>query len=154
MEIQVTPNWIAYIGGPILLAAWGWASGKIPKFIAQSLADRLAEGLKGAGIEDEDVKKYIQQITYATVVLAEAKFPDKGMGKEKLKLVTELLSNTFPFLSSFLKNHGTHLEELINKTVIEMDKSLLYLTDKYKHTSVIAPLPIAPKIKSVKNNSD
>jgi len=135
-----------WIGLPLLLTAWGWLSGHLPKFIAGLVSARLLASLKGAGIKDEDVRKYVQQITYATVVLAEAKFPDKGMGKEKYRMVFELLSKTFPFLAVLLKSQGGRLEELINTTAIEMDKTFKYLKKEHSDKGVIVLLPTAPEI--------
>ena len=138
--------WAAGIGIMVALPfVWAYLRKHVPKKVASFFGSRLLAGLRGEGIDDEDIKLYIRQITYATVVLAEAKFPDKGLGKKKFKLVFDLLSNSFPFLESFLSKQGSELGKVINLTVMEMDREFKLLKTAHGKENIVMHLPATPE---------
>lgn len=101
---------------------WPWLKKTTPQMLADWIAPRIAAALKGEGINDEDVKEWFEQVTFATVLLAEKKFPDEGMGQEKFQYVFRLIETWAPWAKPFLDSQGTDLSQWINFHVIKMDR--------------------------------
>lgn len=133
---------LAFLILPLLGLLWAWIKGKLPRLLSKMMGGRLRAALRGDGIADKDVREYVQQITYATVMLAEKKFPNEGMGKDKFEFVFKLLSQSVPWLSGFIKDNGSNLAEVINNTVKEMDAEFQRLISSNKKK--IALLPYTP----------
>ncbi len=123
---------------------WPYLKANVPGMIAGYLGPRLLAALKGGGATDEDLGRFIKQVTYAVVVLAEAKFPDKGIGKEKFEWVYNYLSLAFPIMAPFLAKYDKDLSELINACVMEMDEQFRQIKNLGDNAPAIMMLPESP----------
>lgn len=123
---------------------WPYLKAKVPGWITGYIGPRLLAAMKGGGATDEDLGRFIKQITYAVVVLAEAKFPDKGIGQKKFDWVYSYLSTAFPILEPFLEDYGKDLAELINAAVLEMDAQFKQIKALGDNSPVIMMLPETP----------
>lgn len=115
---------------------------RLTPMITNYLATRLTAALAGGGIDDNAVRQWFQQIVAATVILAEAKFPDKGIGPDKFKFVFGLITKAIPMAGPILAKHGTTLADAINDAVIRMDQTFKMLVDD--NVKAIEPLPWTP----------
>lgn len=115
---------------------------RLTPLITKYLASRLTAALAGGGIDDMAVRQWFQQVTYATVMLAEAKFPDEGMGPDKYKFVFGLITKAIPMAGPILEKHGTTLADAINDAVIQMDQTFKMLIDD--NVKLIETLPWTP----------
>lgn len=138
--------WAAGIGVAFVMAryVWPYLKKKLPALITGYMGPRLLAAIKGGGSTDNDISLFIKQVTYAVVVLAEAKFPDKGVGKEKFDWVYAQLSLAFPIMAPFLEDYGTDLAELINIAVVEMDTQFKQIKELGEKSPAIMMLPTSP----------
>ena len=114
-------EWI--IGGLIALAAplgIKWAGKRSINFLAHYLSKKLLVGLKGEGLEDEDVKAFLHDVTLSFIRLAERKLPDQGLGPERKKWMLDFLLSRLPFL----KQYESTMSELIDELVKQNDQQL------------------------------
>jgi len=132
---------IAFVMGRYV---WPYLKAKVPGWIVGYMGPRLLAALKGGGATDEDISRFITQVTYAVVVLAEAKFPDKGLGKQKFDWAYSYLSTAFPIMEPFLTDYGKDISELVNAAVIQMDEQFREIKALGDNSPAIMMLPTVP----------
>lgn len=132
---------IAFVMGRYV---WPYLKAKVPGWITGYMGPRLLAAMKGGGATDEDLSRFIKQITYAVVVLAEAKFPDNGIGQKKFDWVYNYLSLAFPIMAPFLAKYDKDISELINASVMEMDEQFRQIKALGDNSPAIMMLPETP----------
>jgi len=138
--------WVFGVGVVFVMGRYvfPYLQSKVPKLLTGYIGPRLLAAMKGGGATDDDLARFIKQITYAVVVLAEAKFPDKGVGKQKFDWVYYYLSTAFPIMAPFLEDYGMDLAKIINESVMQMDKQFKDIKDLGEKAPVIMMLPEVP----------
>jgi len=144
--IDTAKAWLVGLSIAFVLSryVWPYLKAQVPALIIGYMGPWLLAAIKGGGATDDDIALFIKQVTYSVVVLAEAKFPDKGVGKQKFEWVYAQLSLAFPIMGPFLADYGKDISEIINIAVVEMDTQFKQIKDLGDNSPAIMMLPTSP----------